>query len=345
MADTNRFFSISELGEMPPPRWMITDMFEANALVMVAGPPGSYKSFLVLDWLLCIAAGRSWCGKPVEQAKVLYVLGEGRSSLLKRIQTWMHYNYLTPVERQALVDNFRVTFEVPQMAQKASVDNMLVGLQLEDYQPSVIAIDTFARSFVGMDENSQKDVGLWVESADRLRTMGYTVIFLHHTSKNTEFGVRYRGSTAIMGAMDTAMTLMREPEVPHGVKLAIVKQKDHDEGEPLFFSATVVHPPGVPEGSIVLSPSIKVDERFTEEGNKMEQMIDALIADPGFESDRARGRELSKQFGLSEEAAKNRIGRRRKVIAPEEATSTVPVTGTFGLVHAGTSKNVPSVSA
>lgn len=314
MPDT-KFFSINELGEMPPPRWMIHEMFEANSLVMVAGPPGSFKSFLVLDWLLCMASGRNWQGRHTEKAKVLYVLGEGRSSLLKRIQVWLHHNRLDETEKRTLNENFRVTFDVPQMATRSSVDNMLVGLQESGFSPQVIAIDTFARSFVGMDENTQKDVGLWVESADRLRSLGYTVIFLHHTAKNTEFGVRYRGSTAILGAMDTAMTLVRDPDVPDGVKLTVTKQKDHDEGEPLYFSRLIINPPGMDDGSMVLIKAIKMDERFTEKGQDMDKAVDELVLNSSFLSDRARARELMRQFPeLSETAAQKRISRKRAVM-------------------------------
>lgn len=314
MAD-NKFFSIDELGEMPPPRWIISEMFEANSLVMVAGPPGSFKSFLVLDWLLCMASGKRWNGRPTEMSRVLYVLGEGRSSLLKRIQAWMHFNRLTQQEKASLQANFKVTFEVPQMAVKSSVDNMLVGLQAEGFQPNVIAIDTFARSFVGMDENSQKDVGLWVESADRLRNLGFTVIFLHHTAKNTEFGVRYRGSTAILGAMDTAMTLTRESDIPHGVKLQVTKQKDHDEGDPQYFQRTLVTPTGTTESSVVLTVAEKMDERFTDEGQRMEEMIDELIADTSFATDGARARELCVHFDIMEATARKRFQRRREAMS------------------------------
>lgn len=314
MAELNKFFTIDQLGDMPPPRWMIEGLFEANSLVMVAGPPASFKSFLVLDWILCMACGRKWHGRATEPAKVLYVLGEGRSSLLKRVQVWIHYNRLSPQELALLKENFKVTFEVPQMAQKASVDNLLVSLGEDGFKPTVIAIDTFARSFVGMDENSQKDVGLWIESADRLRSAGFTVIFLHHTAKNTEFGVRYRGSTAIMGAMDTAMTLMRDPEVAGGVKLQVVKQKDHDEGDPIFLQRHIVTPTGWVEGSIILTPVIKMDERFSEEGQKLDKAIDDLLADPSFESDRARSRELSRHFQISEGAAQVRISRKRRAM-------------------------------
>jgi hypothetical protein len=308
------FFSIDELGEMPPPRWMIQDMFEANSLVMVAGPPGSFKSFLVLDWLLCMASGKTWMSRATEPSRVLYVLGEGRSSLLKRIQAWIAFNKLSALEAESLKANFKVTFEVPQMAQKASVDNMLSGLQSEGFSPNVIAIDTFARSFVGMDENSQKDVGLWVESADRLRNLGFTVIFLHHTAKNTEFGVRYRGSTAILGAMDTAMTLVREADIPHGVKLQVTKQKDHDEGEPMYFTRMLINIPGSGENSVVLAPAMKMDERFTVDGQELEKAIDVIMKDTSYESNRARGRAIHQMFParISEEAAAQRMNRLMK---------------------------------
>jgi hypothetical protein len=326
-----KFFSIDELGEMPPPRWLIHEMFEANSLVMVAGPPGSFKSFLVLDWLLCMASGRDWLGKKTEKSRVLYVLGEGRSSLLKRIQVWIYHNRLNDEERRTLNENFKVTFDVPQMATRSSVDNMLMGLHALNFSPQVITIDTFARSFVGMDENTQKDVGLWVDSADRLRALGYTVIFLHHTAKNTEFGVKYRGSTAILGAMDTAMTLVRDPDIPDGVKLTVTKQKDHDEGDPMYFSRLVINPPGMPDGSMVLVKTLKMDERFTEKGKDLEKVVDELIVNDRFLSDRSRAMEITRQFpDISLQAAQKRISRKRQemdgLLVGSEPSSVTHVT-------------------
>lgn len=324
MADTQRFFTINQLGDMPPPRWLIDELFEANSLVMVAGPPASFKSFLVLDWLLCMACGRNWQGRKTEPSRVLYILGEGRASLLKRIQAWIQYNKLTPTELEQLNMNFKVTFEVPQMAIKPSVDNMLMELNKDGFSPDVIAIDTFARSFVGLDENSPKDVGLWVEQADRLRTLGFTVIFLHHTAKNTEFGVRYRGSTAIMGAMDTAMTMMRDPEVIGGVKLTVTKQKDHDEGDPLYLQRVVVTLPNSLDGSVVLIPTQRVDDRFTEnQDNNPEAMMIKLIHDKSYEHDVDRASMLEKLFGGTEGQWKTRISRWKKEHMAEVQSVTI----------------------
>ncbi len=305
-----RFMSINDLVNQKPPNWLVEGLFEQGSLVMLAGPPGHYKSFKALDWILSMAAGRPAEGRKTIQSRVLYLLGEGKANLVRRIGAWIQYHKLTERELSDLEANFRVSFDVPQLALKYSVDNMLAGLEAEDYQPNVIVIDTFARSFVGLDENSQKDTGMWVEQADRLRQLGYTVIFLHHTAKNTEFGVKYRGSTAIMGAMDTAMTLVKKSSTSDLVTLTITKQKDHSEGDPLTYKR-VEFSDGVEGESMILVPIAKVDERFTPQSIEIDEAIKELIKEP-FESDSQRARLLAQQFNLNENAARVRISRRRK---------------------------------
>lgn len=308
----NRFLSLEDLTHMPPPRWLVDGLFEVNSLVMVAGPSGSYKSFLVIDWVLSMITGRAWNGYKTVPQKVLYCLGEGKANLLKRIEAWMQYHQCDQAERDEIIRCFRVTFEVPQMAKREEVNNLLSRLVAEGFEPDVIVVDTFARSFVGLDENSQKDTGLWIEQADRLRQKGYTVIFLHHTAKNVEFGVKYRGSTAIMGAMDTAFTLVKEEK--SGIStMKCSKQKDHDEPKPMNFNKLVVNSHLGLEGSMVLVPTVLMDERFTEDGRKREEEIESntltLVDDPTFESDRARAKELSRLTGLTLGAAQKRISR------------------------------------
>lgn len=322
MSRENRFLSIENLANLPKPAWAIEGMFEVNSLVMLSGPPASYKSFMALSWMLSMACGRKWQDKNTIQTKVLYVLGEGKSSLLKRIEAWMTFHKLTDAEKVLLNENFRVSFDVPQLAVKPSVDNMLSQLVTEGFTPTVLVIDTFARSFVGLDENSQKDTGLWVESADRLRQLGYTVVFLHHTAKNTEFGFKYRGSSAIEGAMDTSFVMHRDGGTGK-LKFFCTKQKDHDEGSPIYLQRVAVHPdrPGE-DGSVVLVPAPNIDERFTVEGQALEAAIKKLMNDVRFDSDRARARELTKMFpNMTEAAAQKRVSKARKDFNPDSDES------------------------
>lgn len=304
--DHKRFFNLEELNDQPKPVWMIEGMFQANTITMVVAPPASFKSFLVTDWGLSIAAGRKWNSRATAHLPVLYCLGEGRANLPKRIAAWTNYFQPDAEQRESLLKNFRVTFDVPQLALKPSVDNLLADLSKENFNPSLIIIDTFARSFVGLDENSQKDTGLWIEQADRLRQNGATVIFVHHSAKNTEMGVKYRGASAIKGAVDTELVMVRESSKSDRVKLSIEKQKDQDEGPPMNFARLPIG--AGDEGSMVLVPSTIVDERFSEEHFAIERCVRALLETP-FESDAARARELARQFDLTEDAAKQRISR------------------------------------
>jgi hypothetical protein len=309
---------------MPQPQWLIEGLFEVNGLVMLAGPPGNYKSFLALDWLLCMSTGLKWCNRLTTPAKTLYVLGEGKASLLKRMETWITYNDLGEREMERLKENFRVTFNVPQMASKASTDNLLNDLENENFHPSVIVIDTFARSFVGLDENSQKDTGLWIESAERLREKGMAVIFLHHTKKNMDYGLQYRGSSAIMGAMDTAMVLSKDGQSAR-VVLKVVKQKDHEEAKPMTFIRQVIGS-SREEGSVVLVPAPSIDERFTVEGQHIDEVIKQLIRDDTFESDRARSRILVTSYGFTDSAAQSRVAAMKKRMEKEKDNEQALVT-------------------
>lgn len=265
---------------------------------------------MAIDWMMCLAIGRQWNDRPTSQCKVLYVLGEGRASLLKRIETWCAYNKVTQTEREKIVENFRVSFEVAQLAMKPSVDNMLSGLVDADFKPELIVIDTFSRSFVGLDENAQDTVGLWVESAERLRDLGYTVLILHHTAKSTEFGHKFRGSSVMLGAMDTAILQTREGDSK--VVLKITKQKDHDEGPPMNFTRLVIKTDGDEEGSCVLVPMVFMDERFSPEHSAIEEMGKRLLSDTSFPMDKDRAAILAREFGLSVEAAQVKLSRIKK---------------------------------
>jgi hypothetical protein len=311
------FYTIEDLGQLPPPKWLIHGLFEQDGLVMLVGPPGSFKSFLAIDWALSIASGRNWSGRPTEPGRVLYALGEGKASLLKRVEAWMWRNQLTREERARLNANFRVTFDVPQLAVPRDVSRFCEELDVDGFQPTVFFIDTLARSYVGKNENDPMDVGLWVEAADRLRQRGMAVIALHHTKKNTEFGLQYRGTTAFPGAMDSMFTLERAPEGFKGfAKLTCTKQKDHAEPDDVWMQWEQVRPPNNQEGSIVLVEAARPiqdnEEERLEREAAIDEMVKSLLEDPAFGSDRQRAKVLADKFELREGTAQTRISRARK---------------------------------
>lgn len=311
------FFTIEDLGNLPPPKWLLHGLFEQDALVMLYGPPGSFKSFLAVDWALSMSVGKEWNGRRTEPSRVLYLLGEGKASLLKRIQAWQFHNKLTPAQTRMLYHNFRVTFQVPQLAIPKDAAEFSDDLDEDGFNPSVIIIDTLARSYVGKNENDPMDTGLWIESVDRLRQRGATVLVLHHTRKNVEFGLQYRGSTAWMGAMDSAYVLEKNPEGFRGFsKLVCSKQKDHEEAEDVWMQTEQIRPPGAVAGSIILKevqkPGGAEQELKEAEDAALSSIIEMLMADGSYPSDRARARDLASKTNMLETTAQTKIARARK---------------------------------
>ena len=311
-----RFHTINDLLTMPKPQWLVEDLFETNSLVMVAGAPGSFKSFLVLDWIMCLTLGKDWHGKRVQPSKVLYILGEGKASLLKRMLAWFeHHGCTNEKDFPRLNANLRVTFDVPQLRDREDYGGLMSAITADTgFDPSVIVIDTFARSFVGGDENSSLDTGLWIKAAESLRACGYTVIFLHHTRKNTEFGHQFRGSSAISGAMDTIITVVRNYE-ENLVKVAVTKQKDHDEGEPMSFRRQIVQTSDttIPDSMVLtlLPPTTRTAE---------ERVLREVLDNPALNTAKAKVDEIASRLNIKPIAAKQRLWRFKERLKEENLT-------------------------
>ena len=75
-----------------PIRWLIKKWIQADGLAMVFGDSGAGKTFVVLDWVLRMAAGmESWAGLRVRPGGVIYLAGEGHHGLKARIAGWKKY--------------------------------------------------------------------------------------------------------------------------------------------------------------------------------------------------------------------------------------------------------------
>jgi hypothetical protein len=188
---------------------------------------------------------------------------------------------------------------------------------MDGFNPTVMIIDTLARSYVGKNENDPMDAGIWVDNADKLRHRGMTILVLHHTRKNIEFGLKERGTTAWMGAMDSAYTLMRNPDgFKNYAKLFCTKQKDHQEPPDIWMQHEQIRPNPEEEGSIVLlevePPGTEDIEAKQAEEEALQVIINSLLTDPTFTSDRARARALSEKAGILETTAQSRLHRARK---------------------------------
>jgi len=226
-----RFFNFDDLAQLPAPTWLIEDVLPKDVVSMLFGPPASLKSFLGLDWMLHLAIGRTWNGHKVVEGgmKVLYLLGEGKNNLYKRVAVWVQHHQLTEEELNRLRTNFFTTFVMPQVRVPKNINTLINDMNNESFEPVLLVFDTFARAFVGGDDNSSQETGEAMAQFDRLRDRGHTILFIHHTIKK---GKIYRGSLNLEAAVDTAFSVVRDKEHEE-LSLFNSKQKDNEEITPM----------------------------------------------------------------------------------------------------------------
>ncbi len=223
-----RGLTLDEVFDLPPPVWQIDQHFATGSLVTLFGPSGVGKSFVALDYALCVATGRPYLGRHESlRGPVLYIAGEGVSGLRNRVKAWLaHHEVQTPPRNFVFVP---ATFN---LLDDAEADE-LIQIARDDLgqNPSLVVIDTLARNFGGGNENATQDMNQFITNLDRLKAeFGCTVLVVHHTGKDA--AKKERGNTALRGASDT-MILLDETDnsvgIAGGAAVFCEKQKDAPE--------------------------------------------------------------------------------------------------------------------
>ena len=234
------------------PKFLIEDVIETPCTGMVFGPSGGGKTFFVLDVILHIACGKKWLGKQVQQGTVFYVCGEGRHAIPRRLKAWETFYKTELPYGKFLMSSARIDFS------PESVRGMIMEIDTMHEQvgaPAIIVVDTMARALPGeADENSSKDVGVFIDECDRLQQKyNCVVLIVHHTGHSDNASKRARGSSAIKGAMDVEMLISKERTVEW------TKTKDMEPHPPIKFD---LHQVKYGEGKRDNSCVIKYDMEY-----------------------------------------------------------------------------------
>jgi Fe2+ or Zn2+ uptake regulation protein len=242
-----RLLTLDDLRNLPEPTWAIEGILPAGVMAVMFGPSGVGKSFIALDMALSTAAGIPWMGRTVARGPVLYVAAEGRRGIPAREDAW----HLAHTDCDA--SSIRFLDEPVNMLDERDVNSLLADIAEMDTPPTLIVIDTLARCFGLGDENSTRDMGMFVAGAERLRrATGATVLIVHHCGK---VGEVERGNSALRAAVDTMIGVTAEDTV---IKMRSEKQKDAEEFTPIYASR-------VPLGdSCIIAPmSMSVNGKLT----------------------------------------------------------------------------------
>ena len=196
--------NLDETVALRPLDSIIRGILQADSVGMVWGAPGSFKSFLSIDWALCVATGTPWIGHEVVKAPVWYLCGEGQAGLRTRVAAWRKARQYEGDLSMFFHTKKALLLDDDGTGSKSSGLVRLLQKIADGEVPSLIVVDTLARSMAG-DESATKDANRYVSALDELvaavRKAGQkcTVVLVHHSKKD---GESYRGSSVLRGAAD-----------------------------------------------------------------------------------------------------------------------------------------------
>lgn len=218
--------SVKELMALDPPSWQIAEHVPKGAFVCLFGPAKNYKSFVALDWALCLASGRPYLDRfAVQQGPVAYVCSEGGLfNFAKRIACWAKGK---EVEREEFEDSLQV-FGTRFDFQKTENADALMEASSSFFgkYPDTFIIDTLSRNFGAGDPNSNKDMQNFCSTLDYLREKtGATIIVVHHTGWTEQ--ERERSASNLRDSLEVSIRVRKEEE---GLGIVTcVAQKDAPE--------------------------------------------------------------------------------------------------------------------
>ncbi len=233
--------------ELEPPRWLIQNILEAETLAVLFGSPESYKSFVVLDMALSIAAGRDWHGHKVTAGPVFSIIGEGANGYRRRVAAWMKIAKV-PADIPFFISETPAQILDVESAKK--VGAAINALREKHGSPSLVVIDTLAHNFGPGHENDTRDMTQFVANLDEYIGRDFSRLIVHHSGLGDQG--RARGNSSLRAALDAEMCVKSEGD---GIIFSCTKMKDAPRFRTISFAPEVINlggPPKNPITSVVL---------------------------------------------------------------------------------------------
>jgi hypothetical protein len=243
-----------DLVNAPPTRFLIEGLLPERSITILHGTWASSKTFVALDIALSIQSGVPWQlakTKKVERGPILYCCFEGQGGLRKRVRSW-------EIARKTVVDEFlHVTENIFRKGYGHGVELLTSMVQTLPQRPVLLVLDTLRSVILGVEENSAKEIGLFVDLVEELRRrLQCAVMIVHHTSRAG--GKGGRGSTVLPGAADVILkttiskdhfTLgwekMKDEELPTTISFDLLPIAIDDENFQDRSCAPIIHREGV----------------------------------------------------------------------------------------------------
>ncbi len=240
----------------PRADWLVEGLLPAASVTLLAGEPGSYKTWLALALLRGVDGGGNFLGRRCAESAVLYL---DRENPLRVVQERLAVLGISAPQRSRIWGGW-----LPD-APPAIGDPRL--LEIAQQRRPLMIFDSLIR-FHGSDENSATEMAPVMGGLRALAHAGATVVVLHHKPKSE--GSLYRGSSDIAGGVDTAIAVSRD-RVAGLLRVECFKSRFAEE-----FTLTL-RPDLSASGDFAVSSSPQADAEQAD----IDRLADAIRRHPG----------------------------------------------------------------
>lgn len=215
------------LRERREPQWLIHRVLERSVLAVLAGPRGSFKSFVALDWMMRVATH----GLPV-----VILSGEG-GGLDRRMAAWLQAH--APSADPASLPVFVLERALDLTADEV-LDDLAVAIDSASTVPAAVLVDTLSKFSPGLDENDNADVAEYLHRLSAAIRDRYecTVLLVAHSGHGD--AKRPRGASALMANPDAEYIIERPDPVGMLVTVSRERFKDTPSLPALAYKARIV---------------------------------------------------------------------------------------------------------
>jgi hypothetical protein len=244
------FTLVDAYQERQPVQYIAGRLFALPSLNIVYGAPGTYKSFLLADLLVCTTLGLDWLppaqwlhgiaskGIATQQARVMWCdFDNGRRRTHDRFGALGRANNV-PVSNSNLV-----YYSMPNpwlnANDKASIGSL--ALRMRDNGTQMLVIDNLGVVSGDAEENSGEMAGVMSGFRQLAEDTNAAVILIHHQRKSNgaigRAGDTLRGHSSIEASLDLALLVERE-ELASKIAIKATKVRGEDV---LPFSAVFTY--------------------------------------------------------------------------------------------------------
>ena len=225
--------------DLPRPRYIVPKLLLENSIATIYGQKGNGKTHYSLALALEIARGGEWNGHTLKPRPVFYLVGEGSSSVVERLEAWKLSN------KEDLPENFETGHiqPAPQLLEAEQLLAFVELLQRRKWSSGVVFLDTFQTATVGLDEISGRDMGEAIEALKVIaRETNSTVIIVHHAGKVLERG--QRGHSSLGASVETEIEVSQDSN-SGSIKAKVVKMRTAPDGWETSYKLELISLPPI----------------------------------------------------------------------------------------------------